>query len=167
MNTIISIKKWTFLFQDFQKMVNPPKPPERPKPTKAEFKHKFRLESEDSLKAIVQDKPKILTPEPSQGSTQLVEFDKNSCSVDVNASFSEHLFSMWFFYISKICHFDAYSKCHISCNSAYYWHYFLISKFYIIKLFSLRLRTNFNWRIFHMVLVLGGDNNCQVKTGKN
>ena len=38
------------MFKDFQKMVNPPKPPEKPKPTKAQFRHQFQIQSEDNLR---------------------------------------------------------------------------------------------------------------------
>ena len=31
-------------------MVNPPKPPEKPKPTKAQFRHQFQIQSEDNLR---------------------------------------------------------------------------------------------------------------------
>ena len=31
-------------------MVNPPKPPEKPKPTKAQFRHQFQIQSEDNIR---------------------------------------------------------------------------------------------------------------------
>ena len=72
-------------------MVNPPKPPERPKPTKAEFRTQFQDNSDKVLKNLtslqtachVQENPPRLEPEEVFPS-----FDKDSCSVDVNASFS-------------------------------------------------------------------------------
>ena len=71
-------------------MVNPPKPPERPKPTKADFRTQFHdnsnvLKNLTSLQTAcdVQENPPRLEPE-----VLFPSFDKDSCSVDVNASFS-------------------------------------------------------------------------------
>ena len=71
-------------------MVNPPKPPERPKPTKAEFRTRFHDNSDNVFKNLTslqtacdQENQPRLEPEEVFPS-----FDKDSCSVDVNASFS-------------------------------------------------------------------------------
>ena len=81
----------TFGFKDFQKMVNPPKPPERPKPTKADFRTQFQDNSDNVLKKLtslqttchVQENLPLMEPDEVFPSV-----DKDSCSVDVNASFS-------------------------------------------------------------------------------
>ena len=78
-------------FKDLQKMVNPPKPPERPKPTKADFRTQFQDNSDNVLKKLtslqttchVQESLPQVEPEEVFPSV-----DKDSCSVDVNASFS-------------------------------------------------------------------------------
>lgn len=76
------------MFKDFQKMVNPPKPPEKPKPTKAQFRHQFQIQSEDNLRGYCsQGAPPPPRPQPSPAPSP----DQDSCSVDVNASYSDPL----------------------------------------------------------------------------
>ena len=67
-------------------MVNPPKPPEKPKPTKAQFRHQFQIQSEDNIKEYCsQGAPPPSPPRPQPSP------DQDSCSVDVNASYSDPL----------------------------------------------------------------------------
>merc|ERR1712227_1200272 len=79
-------------YKDFQKMVNPPKPPEKPKPTKAEFRTQFRVQSEDDLREFISHQEYQLEMETRLKVEEQIQ-DKNSVSVDVNAScYSESLF---------------------------------------------------------------------------
>ena len=87
-NTVFFIN---YDMKDFQKMVNPPKPPERPKPTKAEFRNQFQNKCEDVSKDLTSLQASFnIQEEPHQ---EAPSFDKDSCSVDVNASFSDPLLS--------------------------------------------------------------------------
>lgn len=74
-------------------MINPPKPAERPKPTKAQFRHQFREQSEDDLREFISQQEHQLEVETKLRGEQdeLVDSlesktEKTCCSVDVNPS---------------------------------------------------------------------------------
>ena len=81
-------------------MINPPKPPEKPKPTKAQFRHQFREQSEDDLREFIRQQEHQLELETKIKSEQeeLVgslesKTEKTCFSVDVNPSiYSESVF---------------------------------------------------------------------------
>ena len=75
-------------------MVNPPKPAEKPKPTKAQFRDLFKLQSENNLEAKTQEpstNDKVLSP--TKNAINSLFDESRSCSVDANLSYSDPLMS--------------------------------------------------------------------------
>ena len=84
-------------YKDFQKMVNPPKPPEKPKPTKAQFRNQFQVKSEENLQQLTSKDLTLINEINLQPVVSKVSVDKDidqlSCSVDANVSSSDPLLS--------------------------------------------------------------------------